>query len=69
MKRLALRTYLTLSVIAAIFLGVIFYFGTGKLETAFIAGGITFIVTVIVIATLDMSAKENPSSPDQPHLK
>lgn len=69
MKRNALRTYLLLSVVAAVFLGIIFYFGTRSIETALISAGITFIVTVVAIATLELAAKDNGDPADKPRLK
>jgi VIT1/CCC1 family predicted Fe2+/Mn2+ transporter len=69
MKRASLRTYLLLSLIASAFLGVIVYFPTQSIEETLIASGITFIVTVVVIATLDLSAKEDSTDPDKPRLK
>ena len=69
MKRASLRTYLLLSLIASAFLGVIVYFPTQSIEETLIASGITFIVTVVVIATLDLSAKEDPTDPNKPRLK
>ena len=68
MKRASLRTYLLLSLIASAFLGVIVYFPTQSIEETLIASGITFIVTVVVIATLDLSAKEDSTDPDKPRL-
>ena len=68
MKRLALRTYLLLSLVAAAFLGVIVYYGTRNTTETLVAAGITFIVTVVVIATLELSAKDNPAAADEPHL-
>lgn len=68
MKRSPLRTYFIISAIASVFLGVIFYFGTHNLQTTFVASGITFIVSVVTIATLELSAKED-SDPKKPRLK
>ncbi len=69
MKRTSLRTYLLLSLLAAAFLGVIVYFGTRNVEETIIAAGITFIATIVVIATLELSAKDDETPADQPRLK
>ena len=69
MKRTSLRTYLLLSLLAAAFLGVIVYYGTRNVEETIIAAGITFIATIVVIATLELSAKDDETPADQPRLK
>lgn len=56
-KKSPLTSYLVLSTIAAAFLGVIFFAGSHDATLSLIAAGITFVVTVVVIATLDLSIK------------
>lgn len=65
----SLRTYLTLSFVAAVFVGVLVYGGVRDLERTFIWAGITFIVSLVTIATLALSVKENPGDPNEPRLK
>ncbi len=68
MKRTSLRTYLLISLIAGAFLGVIFYYGTSNLETAIVAGGITVIVSLVTIATLELTVKDEGDA-TKPRLK
>ena len=69
MKRFAnLRSYLTISTIAALFVGVLVYFGTRFLETAVIWSLVTFIVSLVAIATLDLSYKPDDNDPNKPRL-
>lgn len=72
----SLRTYLTLSFIAAAFVGLFVFYGTGgvtQAEGAFqrtlIWSGLTFIVSLVTIATLALTVKENPGDPNEPKLK
>jgi formate/nitrite transporter FocA (FNT family) len=77
MKRTPLRTYLLLSFIASAFLGVIVYYGTRRTDEPFlesanlaiISAGVTFIVTIVVIATLELSSKDDSTPADKPRLK
>lgn len=72
----SIGSYLTLAFVAASFVSVFVFFGTGGLvqaEGAFqrtaIWFGLTFIVTLVTIATLALSVKEDDSDPNQPRLK
>ena len=72
----SMRSYLTLSFGAALFTGILVFFGTGgidmvngALERAAIWSGITFIVALVSIATLALMVKEDPADPNQPRLK
>lgn len=70
MKRFAnLKSYLGLSFVAAIFSGVIVYFGTRIIETSIIWALITFIVAIVIVATLDLSVKHDDVDPNNPRLK
>lgn len=70
MKRLAsLRNYMIFSVVAAIFVGVMVLFGTDNYSTAFIGFLITFIVSLVIIATLDLSFKPDQGDPNRPKLR
>ncbi len=70
MKRFAnLKSYLGLSFVAAIFSGVLVYFGTRIVETTIIWALITFIVVIVIVATLDLSVKQDDSDPNRPKLK
>jgi predicted PurR-regulated permease PerM len=65
----SVRAYLTLSLIAAVFVGAIVYGGVKDVNSALVWGGITFIVSLVTIATLALSVKDDKSDPDQPKLK
>lgn len=70
MKRFAnLKTYLTVSLIAALFTGVLVYFGTRFIETAIVWGLITFIAVIVIVATLDLSFKPDDQDPNRPKLR
>lgn len=69
MKRFAnLKSYLALSVIAGAFVFAIVLFGTRFIETAIIWGLITFIVSIVLVATLDLSFKSDDQDPNRPKL-
>jgi hypothetical protein len=65
----SLRTYLTLSAIAAVFVGALVWGGVRDMTTVFIWSAVTFIVSVVSIATLALTVKEDPSDPNEPRLK
>lgn len=72
----SIRTYLTLSFAAATFVGVLVFFGTGgttqaegAIERTAIWFGFTFIVSLVTIATLALSVKEDDADPNKPRLK
>ena len=68
MKRFAnLKTYMTVSLIAALFTGVLVYFGTRFIETVW--GLITFIAVIVIVATLDLSFKPDDQDPNRPKLR
>lgn len=68
-KHLGVRVYLTLSAIAAVIVGFIVWGGLRDLEKSIIWGGISFIVVVVAIATMDLSIRGGDEDPDQPRLK
>jgi hypothetical protein len=65
----SLRTYLTLSTVAALFVGVLVWGGVRDWTTVFIWTAGTFIVSVVGIATLALTVKEDPRDPNEPRLK
>lgn len=70
MKRFAnLRSYLVISVIAALFVGVLVLFGTDNFSAALIGFLLTFIVSVVTVATLDLSFKPDQGDPNRPKLR
>ncbi len=70
MKRFAnLKTYMALSVVAGLFTGVLVYFGTRFIETAIVWGLVTFIVVIVIVATLDLSFKPDDQDPNRPKLR
>ena len=70
MKRFGnLKSYMVMSTIAALFVGLIVLFGTRFVEQAFIWGLVTFIVSLVIIATLDLSFKHDDPDPNKPRLR
>ncbi len=70
MKRFGnLKSYMVMSTIAALFVGVIVLFGTRFVEQAIIWGLVTFIVSLVIIATLDLSCKPDDPDPNKPRLR
>ena len=67
-KPVGVRVYLTLSAIAAIFVGVLVYFGTRKWDQTLIWSGMTFIVVLVGIATLALSVKDDDFDGTTPRL-
>jgi uncharacterized membrane protein YkgB len=67
-KKSKAGTYLFLAAIAAVFVGVLVFFGIRKIDVAFIAAAVTFIVSLVGIATLDLMVPENRNDPDKPVL-
>ena len=70
-KTKSLKVFLTLSFVAAAFVGVIVLAATNyrAVTEALIWAGITFIVVLVAIATMAMSVKDEDSDPSQPKLK
>jgi len=62
------RTYISLSFISAVFVGVIIWGNSRDLERTAIWAGLTFIVVLVTIATLALAVKDEPAS-DKPRLK
>lgn len=67
-KTVGVRVYLTLSAIAAIFVGILVYFGTRDWNQTFIWAGLTFIVVLVGIATLALSVKDDDFDGTTPRL-
>jgi hypothetical protein len=63
-KKLTATTFLTLSAVAAAFVGVLVFFGVRKVDMALIAAGITFIVALVGIATLALMVPEQKNYPN-----
>ena len=69
-KLLGARVYLTISFICGGVVGLIAWGGLRDLTKTLIWGGITFIVVLVIIATLDLSLRgAEPQNPDEPRLK
>jgi hypothetical protein len=68
-SKLGVRVYVTLSAIAGLIVGVIWWGGVRRLEDSVIAGGLTFIVVLVFIATMALMVKDDEGSPDEPRLK
>ena len=70
MRRFAnLKTYMVLSTIASAFVGVIVAYGTRLTEPTVIAVLATFIVSLVIVATLDLSFKPDEEDPNKPRLR
>ncbi len=70
MKRFAnLKSYMIMSGFAAVFVGVIVLFGTRFWETALTWGLVAFIVSLVILATLDLSFKPDDQDPNRPKLR
>lgn len=67
-NKLGVRVFLTLSAIAGVLVGFIWYFGVRRIEDALIAGGLTFIIVLVIIATLSLMTKEDEYPVDKPRL-
>ena len=63
------RTYLIFSGILGIATGILWYAGVRKFEDSLIAAGIAFIVSLVAVATLALTVKDEHHDPDQPRLK
>jgi hypothetical protein len=63
-----LKAYLVISTLSAAITGAITLFATRIEANAIIAALITFIVMLVVIATLDLSVKQEPEDPNKPKL-
>ena len=69
-KLLGVRVYLTISAISGVIVGFIAWGGLRDLGKTLIWGGISFIVVLVAIATLDLSLRgAEPENPDEPRLK
>lgn len=69
-KRFAnLKAYMFMSGFAAVFVGLIVYYGTRFIETAIIWSLVTFIVSLVIVATLDLSFKPDDQDPNRPRLR
>ena len=70
MKRFTnLKTYMTVSILAGLFTGILVYFGTRSVETGIVWGLVTFIVVIVIVATLDLSFKPDDQDPNRPKLR
>ena len=67
-KEIGVRVYFSLSALAAIFVGVLVYFGTRNWDETFIWAGLTFIIVLVGIATLALSVKDDDFDGNTPRL-
>ncbi|MEY4321835.1 MAG: hypothetical protein RL167_563 [Actinomycetota bacterium] len=58
-----------LSALAAVVIGLFVWGGVRSIETTLIWAGVTFIVSLVGIATLALSVKMDDSDPNEPKLK
>lgn len=70
MKRLAnLKSYMIISTLAGLIVGVLVYFGTRFIETGIAAGLLAFIIFLVSIATMDLTYKPDNQDPNKPKLR
>ena len=67
-KPVGVLVYFIISAIAAVFVGVLVYFGTRKADQTLIWAGLTFIVVLVGIATLALSVKDDDFDGSTPRL-
>lgn len=67
-KPVGVLAYFTLSAIAAVFVGILVYFGTRKWDQTLIWSGLTFIVVIVGIATISLSIKDDDFDGSTPRL-
>ena len=67
-KTIGVRVYISLAAIAAIFVGVLVYFGVRNVNQTIIWAGLTFIVVLVTIATLALSVKDDDFDGSTPRL-
>ena len=69
-KKNSLRNYLGLSIIAALFVGIMVLAATHYVAVveALIWAGVTFIVVLVAIATLALTVKDQEDDPTKPRL-
>jgi len=58
-----------MSTVAAFFVGLIVLYGTRFIEQAIIWSLVTFIVSLVIVATLDLSFKPDETDPNKPRLR
>lgn len=63
------RIYLIFSAIVGVGVGLLWFAGVRKPLDALVAAGIAFIVTLVAVATLALSVKDEEIDPDKPRLK
>jgi len=68
-SKIGVRVYLTLSAVAGLFVGVIWWGGVRRIEDSLIAGGLTFIIVLVIISTFALMVKDEPAPTDKPRLK
>jgi len=67
-KPVGVLVYFIISAIATVFVGVLVYFGTRKVDQTLIWAGLTFIVVLVGIATLSLSVKDDDFDGSTPRL-
>jgi hypothetical protein len=67
-KKSTASTFLILSAVAAAFVGILVFFGVRKVDMALIAAGVTFIVSLVGIATLALMVPEQNNDPHKQRM-
>jgi hypothetical protein len=68
-SKLGVRVYLTLSAVAGLLVGLIWWGGVRRIEDSMIAGGLNFIIVLVFIATFALMVKDEPAPSQEPRLK
>lgn len=68
-SKVGVKTYISMSAIAGVAVGVIVWGAMRDFEKVFIWAGLTFIISLVATATLALSVKDDASDPDKPRLK
>jgi hypothetical protein len=64
-RKTKVTTFITLSAVAGVFVGAMVFFAVDMIESAFIWGGLTFIVSLVAISTMALMVPENNNDPDK----
>jgi len=68
-KFASLKNYMAASSLATVFVALIVFYGTRQVEPTVIAALVTFIFSIVTVATLDLSFKPDDEDPNKPKLR
>jgi len=67
-KFASLKNYMVASSLATVFVALIVFYGTRQVEPTVIAALVTFIFSIVTVATLDLSFKPDDEDSNKPEL-